>query len=146
MAPAMRDHPTPEGLTMRRVRFSGGDRIFSQGDRSDGAFLVVAGTVEIRADQDGESYTLAEIGPGSLFGEMGLLDDAPRSATAVAITDTTCAVYDPHELKRLIRHDPDELLRLIRTLVQRLRDMDRSYIDALRSTNQLPASYTRPRS
>ena len=110
---------------MRRVRFSGGDRIFSQGDRSDGAFLVIAGTVEIRADQDGESYTLAEIGPGSLFGEMGLLDDAPRSATAVAITDTTCAVYDPDELKRLIRHNPDELLRLIRTLVQRLRDMDR---------------------
>jgi CRP-like cAMP-binding protein len=130
---------------MRRVRFSGGDRIFSQGDRSDGAFLVIAGTVEIRADQDGQSYTLAEIGPGSLFGEMGLLDDAPRSATAVAITETTCAVYDPDELKRLIRHNPDELLRLIRTLVQRLRDMDRSYIDVLRSINQLPSAYTRPR-
>ena len=130
---------------MRRARFSTGDRIFAQGDRSDGAFLVVTGTVEIRADRDGQSFTLAEIGAGGLFGEMGLFDDAPRSASAVAITDTTCAVYDPDELKRLIRHDPDELLRLIRTLVQRLRDMDRSYIDVLRSINRLPASQTRPR-
>jgi CRP-like cAMP-binding protein len=125
---------------MRRVRFNGGDRIFSQGDRSDGAFLVIAGSVEISADQDGHSYTLAEIGPGGLFGEMGLLDDSPRSASAVAATDTTCAVYDQDELKRLLRHDPEQVLRLVRTLIQRLRDMDRSYIDALRSINRLPMS------
>jgi CRP/FNR family cyclic AMP-dependent transcriptional regulator len=130
---------------MRRARFNGGDRIFSQGDRSDGAFLVIAGAVEIHAEQDGRSYTLAEIGPGGLFGEMGLLDDAPRSATAVAVTDTTCAVYDPNELKRLIRHDPDELLRIMRTLIQRLRDMDRSYVDVLRSINRLPASLSAER-
>jgi CRP-like cAMP-binding protein len=74
---------------------------------------------------------------------MGLLDDAPRSATARALTDTVCAVYDASELQRLVRHDPDELLRIMRTLIQRLRDMDRSYIDVLRSVNRLPASYTR---
>ncbi len=128
---------------MRRVRFSGGDRIFAQGERSEGAFIVLAGSVEIAAEEDGRSYTLAEIGPGSLFGEMGLLDDAPRSATARALTDTVCAVYDASELQRLVRHDPDELLRIMRTLIQRLRDMDRSYIDVLRSVNRLPASYTR---
>ncbi len=92
---------------MRRVRFRGGDRIFSQGDASDGAFLVISGSVEISADVEGASYSLAEIGPGNLFGEMGLLDDAPRSATAVAVTDTTCAVYERDELERLVRQDPD---------------------------------------
>jgi len=125
---------------MRRVTFSAGDRIFSQGERSDGAFLVLAGTVEIHADRDADTYPLAEIGPGSMFGEMGLLDAAPRSASAVAVTDTTCAVYDPDELKRLLRHDPEELLRVIRILVQRLRDMDRRYVDVLRSINRLPGS------
>src|SRR5579871_6887594 len=105
---------------MRRVRFSAGERIFSQGDRSDGAFLVIAGQVEISAEQDGRSYTLAGIGPGGLFGEMGMLDDAPRSASAVAVADTTCAVYDANELNRLIRSDPEQLLRIMRMLIQRL--------------------------
>jgi CRP/FNR family cyclic AMP-dependent transcriptional regulator len=125
---------------MRKLTFRTRDRIFSQGDRSDGAFLVLAGSVDISAEEDGRSYPLAEIGPGSMFGEMGLLDDAPRSATAVAVTDTTCAVYDENELKRLLRHDPEQLLRIMRMLIQRLRDMDRSYIDILRSTNRLPGS------
>jgi CRP-like cAMP-binding protein len=129
---------------MRRVKFSAGDRIFSQGDRSDGAYLVVAGQVEISAEQDGRSFALGEIGQGGLFGEMGLLDDAPRSASAVAVADTTCAIYDAEELKRLIRNDPEQLLRIMRMLIHRLRDMDRSYVDVLRSINRLPDSYTRP--
>ena len=132
--------PSTKDVEMRRIKFSAGDQIFSQGDHSDGAFLVIAGLVEISADQDGHSYTLAEIGPGSLFGEMGLLDDAPRSASAVAVADTTCAVYDADELKRLVRHDPEQLLRIVRMLIQRLRDMDRSYVDVLRSINRLPGS------
>jgi CRP/FNR family transcriptional regulator, cyclic AMP receptor protein len=131
---------------MRKLTFKSGDRIFSQGDRSDGAYLVLAGSVEIAADQEGQSFTLAEIGPGSMFGEMGLLDDAPRSATAVAVTDTSCAVYDPDELKRLLRNDPEQLIRFIRMLIQRLRDMDRSYLDVVRSINRLPGSDARPRS
>jgi CRP-like cAMP-binding protein len=131
---------------MRKLTFKAGDRIFSQGDRSDGAYLVLAGSVEIAADQEGQSFTLAEIGPGSMFGEMGLLDDAPRSATAVAVTDTSCAVYDPDELKRLLRNDPEQLIRFIRMLIQRLRDMDRSYLDVVRSINRLPGSDARPRS
>ena len=53
--------------------------------------MVIIGAVEISADGDGNAYSLAEIGPGGLFGEMGLIDDAPRSTTAVAKIDTTCA-------------------------------------------------------
>jgi len=91
---------------MRKLTFKSGDRIFSQGDRSDGAYLVLAGSVEIAADQEGQSFTLAEIGPGSMFGEMGLLDDAPRSATAVAVTDTSCAVYASGSRNPVARRKP----------------------------------------
>src|SRR5262249_13215565 len=109
---------------MRRVHFDDGQRIFGQGDRSDGAFLVVVGAVEISADRNGRSFMLEEIGPGGIFGEMGLIDDAPRSATAMAKAATTCAFYESDELTALVKSNPEELLRIARILIRRLRDTD----------------------
>lgn len=118
---------------MRRVHFDAGQRIFAQGDHSDGAFFVVVGTVEINVDRDGRSFVLQEIGPGGIFGEMGLIDQAPRSATAIAKTDTTCAAYESDELSALVKTNPEELLRIARTLIHRLRDTDRKYVELLAS-------------
>jgi CRP-like cAMP-binding protein len=116
---------------MRRAQFQAGQRIFSQGDRSDGAYLVIVGAVEISAERNGRSFHLSSIPPGGIFGEMGLIEQAPRSATATAETDTTCAVYDSDELTGLIRSDPEEVLRIMRTLIHRLRDTDRKYSELL---------------
>jgi CRP-like cAMP-binding protein len=121
---------------MRRVQFQAGDRVFAQGDPSDGAYMVIVGAIAISADSDGKAYALGEVGPGCLFGEMGLIDNAPRSATAVAKVDTTCAAYDPDELSRLMLDNPEELLRITRTLIQRLRDADRKYVDLLTLSRQ----------
>ena len=124
---------------MKRVHYDAGERIFSQGDRSDGAFMVIVGAVEVSADREGTSYTLGEIGPGGLFGEMGLIDQAPRSATATAKTATTCAAYDGDELDRLVQTNPEELLHITRTLIHRLRDTDRKFVDLLSVVARMPA-------
>ena len=124
---------------MRRVQFQAGQRIFSQAERSDGAYLVIVGAVEISAERNGRSFHLRSIPPGDIFGEMGLIDQAPRSATATAKTDTTCAVYDFDELTSLLKSDPEEVLRIMRTLIHRLRDTDRKYIELLDLLGPRPA-------
>ena len=62
-----------------------GDGVFKEGDQSDFAFIIVSGRVELSKTVQGTEIFLAEIGPGDLFGEMGVIDGSPRSASAVAL-------------------------------------------------------------
>jgi CRP-like cAMP-binding protein len=76
---------------MEMNAFGPGMVIFREGEAGDTAYLVAAGVVEISCDQDGETIVLGEIKAGSLFGEMALISDLPRSATATA--KEQCVVY-----------------------------------------------------
>ena len=70
-------------LASRRFSVPAGHVIFRAGDVGDGMYLVDAGRVEIYADRIGpERRTLSHYGVGTFFGEMAVLEDAPRSATA----------------------------------------------------------------
>lgn len=62
-----------------------GDVIFKQGDAGQELFIIKSGKVEIRIG----NRVLDTLSPGNIFGEMALIDSAPRNATAVAITDAT---------------------------------------------------------
>jgi CRP-like cAMP-binding protein len=76
---------------MEMSAFAPGDVIFREGDAGDWAYLVASGTVEISRHQDGRTVVLGEIKSGSLFGEMALISDLPRSADATA--KDQCVVY-----------------------------------------------------
>src|SRR5271168_481132 len=67
--------------------FATGDTIFSEGEKGDEFFVVVRGKIEIRSGD----RSLETLGPKGIFGEMALIDDSPRSATVVALTDVTVA-------------------------------------------------------
>ena len=70
-------------------RYGKGQVIFSQGDEGDGLYLVESGVVKISAQSlDGREAIIGEVGPGETFGELVLIDAAPRSATATAVEDT----------------------------------------------------------
>ena len=76
-------------LASRRFSVPAGHVIFRAGDVGDGMYLVNAGRVEIYADRIGpERRTLSHYGVGTFFGEMAVLEDAPRSATAAAEVET----------------------------------------------------------
>lgn len=103
---------------MDRQTFNAGDTVFREGDPSNFAFLIIAGAVEARLPNGRPK----RLGPGEIFGEMGLIDSRPRSATIVALDYTVCATYSESELLEDIRTHPDEAVAFIKALIARLRD------------------------
>ena len=61
---------------------------------------------------------------GDVFAEIGIIDDSPRSASAIAVEDTVCVTYTSDEMMDLLEPDPNEAFACIHTLTQRLRSND----------------------
>jgi CRP/FNR family transcriptional regulator, cyclic AMP receptor protein len=97
--------------------FKAGETIFKEGDRGDEMFVVQSGHVEIRRG----NRVLETVAEKSIFGEMALIDDGPRSATVVAITDATVVPVSEKQFLFLVRETPFFALNVMRTLVGRLR-------------------------
>lgn len=88
-------------------RFGAGELIFSEGDTPTGAFLIESGRIEISTTQFGERRVLGELGPGMLLGEMAVIDDSSRTATARAITSCQLTRIDATQFaERLATADP----------------------------------------
>jgi len=91
-----------------------GDVVFREGDPPTTAFLIEAGEIEISTSQNGERLILSHLGPGDLLGEMAVIDEAPRTATAVALTDCMLFPIDRAQIsERLSKTDP-----IIRSLLE----------------------------
>lgn len=100
-----------EGIETRY--FPAGTTIFREGDRTGReAFIIVRGCVEIRRIIKGLPHVLATLGPDRLFGEMALIDGAPRAATAVAKADTACLVLPSKVFEREMARQ-DAFMRLV---------------------------------
>jgi CRP/FNR family transcriptional regulator, cyclic AMP receptor protein len=97
--------------------YKAGDVIFREGDPAEELFVVKTGTVEIRLG-DRLLDTLPE---RSIFGEMALIDQGPRSATAIAKTDATLVPVAEKHFLVMVSHTPYFALNVMRVLVKRLR-------------------------
>ncbi len=109
----------PEVLTRE---FAKGDLIFLVGEHGDEVFVVVRGEVEIRSG----NRRLETLGQNCIFGEMALIDDSPRSATVVALTDCSVAPVTEKQFLFLVRHTPFFALRVMRVLAMRLRKQNKA--------------------
>jgi CRP/FNR family transcriptional regulator, cyclic AMP receptor protein len=112
------------GLTrgMRVRRFRRGETVFHVGDPGDALFIVMAGSIKITLPADtGEEAILATLRPGDFFGELALLDGAPRSATAVAIEPTETYVLAREGFRELIATEPQMREALLATLAAEVR-------------------------
>ncbi|OQA33356.1 MAG: Cyclic nucleotide-gated potassium channel [Betaproteobacteria bacterium ADurb.Bin341] len=114
---------TLEGFTHTR-HYLPGEIIFDQGEEGQALYIVISGRVLICHPGEVES-PIAELGPGSFFGELALLDDTPRSAQARAGTETELAALFRGDFERLMethaRIASRIALQLARNLGQRLR-------------------------
>ena len=112
--------------------FRAGETIFTTGDPGDGFYVVETGRVQIFAVVgSNEPRILAVIGPEEIFGEMAVIDDAPRSATARAETATKTYFLDRALLPQLLELHPRLALDLFREISNRLRALNQKYVDEI---------------
>jgi EAL domain-containing protein (putative c-di-GMP-specific phosphodiesterase class I) len=92
----------------------GGETLFREGDPPTTAFLIESGEIEVRTRQGGESLLLSRLGPGDLLGEMAVIDDSLRMASAVAVSDAVLMPIERAQIaERLANADP-----IIRALLE----------------------------
>ncbi len=109
---------------MRRV--PRGSTVVRAGDRTDFVYLILSGSLKVLvSDEEGREVILSMLGPGELFGEMGVLDDNPRSASVAAVVPSDLIVIAKSDFKRCLQENFEVSLYIMRNLVQRLRTADR---------------------
>lgn len=107
---------------VRSRRFRRGEVVFHQGDPGDALYVVVEGRVKITLPSDtGDEAILATLRPGDFFGELSLLDGAPRSATAVALDPTETLVLGRDRVRDLIDRVPSFRDALLTAITHELR-------------------------
>jgi CRP/FNR family cyclic AMP-dependent transcriptional regulator len=117
---------TAESANFRR-RYRKSEIIFEEGSTGSEMYLIHSGRVSLSVRQkEAERVPLVVLDPGDFFGEMALVDDSPRSATASAVEDDTELIaMDRTRFLFMVRQQPEFALSLMHTLCQRLRDMDK---------------------
>jgi len=103
-----------------------GTIIMAAGDPTDSLYIVLSGRLKVMmSDADGKEVILTIIGPGEFFGEMGLIDDAPRSASVIAIEPCELLAITRRDFRKCLAENVEMSMAVMRGLVRRLREADR---------------------
>ncbi len=110
---------------LRERRYPRGSMILAQGDAGESLYLIASGQVKVvLIHEDGREVILSVLTEGAFFGEMALLDQEPRSAHVVAMTDATLLQLRREDFQARLRSGPDVAIGLLRELSRRLRRAD----------------------
>lgn len=107
--------------------FANGETIFEQGAPAADFYIITSGHVRIVRQRTGEPIELAVLGPGEFFGEMGVFDPGPRTATAIAKGETEVDIIDRADFIGAV--DEPIVWALIQRMSVRLRRMDELLTD-----------------
>lgn len=99
------------------TRLEAGQQLFAQGDDADAAYIVVTGRLRLTAEHEGVETLDLSIGRGDIVGELGIIDQAPRSATARATRDSTLARLSVDAFATLTAKHPSLMLQVFRKVV-----------------------------
>ena len=124
-------------ITLRE--YEPGEVILRQHDDGDAAYTIVAGKVQVSREIGAETLDLGFLGPGEIFGEMGMIDDRPRSATVTATEATTLREIHRDEFLENLQTHPAVAMNLLRAIFERLRQ-------AHSTIAQLQAGHDHPKS
>ena len=129
----MTDSGAPQSIGSNEFScsFRPGERVFDEGQSGTDMFIIQDGQVEILKDVDGEERRLALLEEGDFFGEMAILEDLPRTASARAVTDCTLVRIDRSTFDQLVKHDSEIAIRMLRKLSFRLREAGPTLLDGV---------------
>jgi CRP/FNR family cyclic AMP-dependent transcriptional regulator len=100
--------------------------IMASGDAIDSLYMILSGRLKVMmSDSDGKEVILSILGVGEFFGEMGLIDDSPRSASVVAIEACELLSITKRDFKKCLAENFEMAMAVMRGLVRRLREADR---------------------
>ncbi len=116
----------------KEKRFGIGETLFKEGKPGSNAYLIKSGKVKIVKEKgDTSNRTLAKIGAGNIIGEMALLDDQTRAASAIALEATVAMVITKENFQeRLAKCDP-VMVRLLNTFANRLREQSKTVVNLM---------------
>jgi CRP/FNR family transcriptional regulator, cyclic AMP receptor protein len=99
------------------LQLASGDSLFREGEKGEKMYVLLEGEMEILFGD----FILETVGPGSLIGEMALIDDSPRTASVVAKTSCRLAEIDRRRFHFLVQQTPHFATHVMKTLADRLR-------------------------
>ena len=99
-----------------------GEVVFHEGNPSGDAYIISLGSIEILENTASGQKVLGILGENEIFGEMGLIDGQPRSATARAREDSVVYVLTPKTFDNMVQENPEALLPILKILINRLRE------------------------
>ena len=100
--------------------------VMASGDPTDSLYIVLSGRLKVMmSDAEGKEVILSILGPGEFFGEMGLIDDNPRSASVVAIEACELLAVTKRAFRKCLVENVDLAMAVMRVVVRRLREADR---------------------
>ncbi len=98
--------------------------VMCEGDESDSLYIVLLGKVKVfLSDEEGKEITLNIQGEGEYFGELAMLDEAPRSASVMTTEVTKLAVISKKSFDECMKNNPDIAMKVMRGLARRLREL-----------------------
>ena len=106
---------------MSQAVFQPGQMIFREGDTTQEAYRFLKGRVEISIAGEGKAVILAQLGEGDIFGEMAMVDERPRSASAQALEVTECEVLTAENFNEAVLQRPEILIPYLASFFERLR-------------------------
>ncbi len=100
--------------------------VLQAGDPTDSLYIILTGRTRVQmSDDEGKEVILASLGPGDFFGEMGLMDEEPRSASVLTTEACEFIVVTKDDFKAILKDNFDLAMVIMRGLVKRLREADR---------------------
>lgn len=110
------------------VTYQPGDMIFSEYEPGDSFYLIQDGRVQISKIMGDIEKTIDILQPGEIFGEMAILEEAPRSASAIALDAVKCLEFNRENFEILMRGNPAIALKLLRLFTKRIYDQRRRFM------------------
>ncbi|MBN1106814.1 MAG: cyclic nucleotide-binding domain-containing protein [Deltaproteobacteria bacterium] len=105
------------------VKFRPQEVVIEEGSKGTSAYIILSGAVEVIKRSGDREVTVATLGAGQVFGEMGLIEDRPRSATVRALTEVKVRCIDREHFNELLKTKPSMLIPIMKSLFERLRQV-----------------------
>lgn len=137
--------PNPAlGFEAEKETFRHGEIIFREGEDSDFAYIIESGSVEIFKRMQKGTVLLSTLGPGEIFGEMGLISEQPRSASAAADGIVVLKKLSRQGFGSTLANQPEEVTCTIKALMERLREMNGKISNLVNKHAQFQLANTAP--